>query len=115
LAYQKGDIKLEANIEYRFELPWYFEGAVFMDAGNIWTYSDDKDIEDENFTSEFYNQIAVAGGAGLRLNFNFLLIRVDLGYKLRTPYLSEENNTYWQIKYLKPKDGYFTIGLDYPF
>jgi hypothetical protein len=116
IAYQKGDIRLEANFEYRFELPWYFEGAVFMDAGNIWTFRDDPNIQNENFTSEFYNQIAVAGGIGLRLNFNFLLVRVDLGYKLRTPYLDPQTNAYWQLKYLDlVDDGYLTLGLGYPF
>jgi outer membrane protein assembly factor BamA len=116
IAYQKGDIKLEANLEYRFELPWYFEGAVFVDAGNIWTFNDDEKLENENFTRNFYRQIAVAGGAGLRLNFNFLLLRLDLGYKLRKPYPDPETLSYWHLRHTNLfRDGYLTFGLDYPF
>lgn len=116
IAYQKGDIKLEANIEYRFDLPWYFEGAAFVDAGNVWTFKDDENLENENFSPSFYNEIAVAGGLGLRLNFNFLLLRLDLGYKLRTPYLDPEKNQHWQFNNTSIfRDGYLTFGMDYPF
>jgi len=116
IAYQKGDIKIEGNIEYRFEMPWYFEGAVFLDAGNVWTFNDDDKLENENFTGDFYKQIAVGGGIGLRLDFNFLLLRLDLGYKLRNPYQNTTTNSYWQIRNTNLlKDGYLTFGLDYPF
>ena len=116
IAYQKGDIKLEANVEYRFDLPWYFEGAVFLDAGNVWSYEDDPDLENENFTVDFYKQIALGSGIGLRLNFNFLLLRLDLGYKMRTPYLEPSTQAHWQIRHINLfEDGYLTFGLDYPF
>lgn len=115
VAFQKGDIKLEANIEYRFNLPWYFEGAVFIDAGNIWLYNDDTVLKNARFTKDFYKQIAMGPGFGLRLNFNFLIIRFDLGYKWRLPYLNPATNTYWvePNKLLSSPNPNF--GLDYSF
>ncbi len=115
VAFQKGDIKLEANIEYRFNLPWYFEGAVFVDAGNIWLYNEDEKLTNSRFTKDFWKQVAVGPGYGLRLNFNFLIVRFDLGYKWRLPYPDPVTNLHWVgwSNYLR--DPNLTFGLDYSF
>ncbi|MCK5821221.1 MAG: BamA/TamA family outer membrane protein [Bacteroidales bacterium] len=83
---QLGDIKLESNFEYRFDLFWSFKGAVFLDAGNIWAIKPDLDQPGAEFSLDsFYNEIAVGTGFGLRLDLSFFVARLDLGIKLRDP------------------------------
>ena len=87
---QSSDIKLEANLEYRFRLFWLMEGAFFMDAGNVWAINHKDNREGAVFkVDEFYKQIAVGTGFGLRFDFTFFLFRLDLGLKLRDPSLEE--------------------------
>jgi len=81
---QTGDIKLEANIEYRYKIFWQLEGAIFFDAGNIWAFKD----ENENAIFKpktFYKQIALGTGTGFRANLGFLTVRFDFGYKVYDP------------------------------
>ena len=86
---QSSDIKLEANLEYRFLLFWLMEGALFMDAGNIWAINSLDNREGAVFKiNEFYKQIAVGSGVGLRFNFTYFLFRLDLGVKMRDPSLA---------------------------
>jgi outer membrane protein assembly factor BamA len=81
-----GDIKLEANLEYRFNLVWKMEGALFMDAGNVWDSRKDSDRPGANFSFDrFYREIALSGGLGLRFDFDFFIIRADLGMKMYNP------------------------------
>jgi hypothetical protein len=81
-----GDIKLEANLEYRFELFLDLEGALFVDAGNIWSNNDYYKRKDAAFKwNKFYNDVAIGSGLGLRLDLPFMLIRTDFGFKLRDP------------------------------
>ncbi|HAH22779.1 MAG TPA: outer membrane protein assembly factor, partial [Prolixibacteraceae bacterium] len=85
---QSSDIKLEANLEYRFKLFWLMEGAFFLDAGNIWAINSRDNREGAVFkVNEFYKQIAVGTGMGLRFDFTFFLFRLDLGMKMRDPSL----------------------------
>jgi outer membrane protein assembly factor BamA len=84
---ETADIKLEANAEYRYKLFWILEGALFIDAGNIWTYNDDKTRTGAQFTSKFYKDLAVGTGTGFRFDFKFVIARVDIGMKLRDPLL----------------------------
>lgn len=71
---QLSDIKLEANLEYRFKLLWIMEGAFFMDAGNIWAINNKDNREGAVFkVNEFYKQIAVGTGLGLRFDFTYFL------------------------------------------
>lgn len=87
---QSSDIKLEANLEYRFKLFWRMEGALFMDAGNIWAINYKDNREGAVFKiDQFYKQIAVGSGFGLRFDFTYFLFRLDLGAKLRDPSLAE--------------------------
>ena len=83
---QSGDIKLEANAEYRFAMIGSFEGALFLDMGNIWSLKDNRPGTEFDF-SRFYKEIAIGTGAGLRYDFSFVIIRVDLGIKLHDPSL----------------------------
>ncbi len=114
--FQKGDILLEASIEYRSDLFWILEGALFLDAGNVWTLKDDLERNDTKFGSDFYKQIAIAVGWGLRFDIEYFNIRFDFGYKVRTPYKNEDGS-YW----LKPRStfskvlGTPQIAINYPF
>ncbi len=81
-----GDIRLDANLEYRYHVLKFLELAAFFDAGNIWTIHDYPEQPDGVFRwNEFYKQIAMAYGVGVRLDFSVLLFRVDMGVKLYDP------------------------------
>lgn len=83
---QAGDIKLDLNVEYRTHLFWKLNGAAFVDAGNIWTIRDDSGQEGGLFKfNEFYKQIAVAYGLGIRLDLDYLILRFDGGMKAINP------------------------------
>lgn len=83
---QTGDMKLDLNVELRTSLFWKFNGAFFVDAGNIWTLKDYPDQPGGQFKfNEFYKQIAVAYGLGLRLNLDYFVLRLDFGMKAINP------------------------------
>ena len=83
---QIGDIKLGLSVEFRHKMTDLFELATFVDAGNIWTIKDYQGQPGGVFRfDEFYKQIAVAYGLGLRINLNFLLLRLDAGMKAYDP------------------------------
>jgi len=93
-----GELKLMVSSEYRFDLTNTLEGALFMDAGNIWILEDEDQKEGSEFSSQFYNQLALGAGFGIRLDFDFFLIRFDLGFKLRDPSLVSGERWAWQPK-----------------
>jgi outer membrane protein assembly factor BamA len=81
-----GDLKIEMNAEYRFPIQGFFHGAVFMDAGNIWLLQESSDYENGHFQfGEFYKQIAMDTGLGLRMDFEFFIFRVDAAIQVRNP------------------------------
>lgn len=82
-----GDIKVELNLEVRQKLYKFIHGALFYDMGNIWTYNDNPLFPGGRFTQDFYKQLAANTGAGLRLDFNILILRLDLGIPVRKPWL----------------------------
>ncbi|MGI8951160.1 MAG: BamA/TamA family outer membrane protein [Chitinophagaceae bacterium] len=84
---QPGDIKLEANTELRAKLFSIVRGAIFVDAGNVWTQRNDSSRPGAKFSSNFLNQIAVGTGVGLRFDINILVLRVDLAFPVRKPWL----------------------------
>ena len=88
---QSGDIKLEMNTELRLKINNILEGAVFVDAGNIWLYNKDTSTihprPGVQFTKNFLNELAVGTGIGLRINLQILLLRIDIATPLRKPYL----------------------------
>ncbi|HTL06604.1 MAG TPA: BamA/TamA family outer membrane protein [Chitinophagaceae bacterium] len=86
---QSGDIKLEMNTEYRMKLVSVVNGAVFVDAGNIWLYNKDPLKPGAEFTNQFMSQLAVGGGVGLRVDVSFLVLRLDVAFPLRKPWLPQ--------------------------
>ena len=133
---QTADIKLEANAEYRFNLFWILEGALFLDAGNIWTYptrtaKNDVDLSKSGslFSKNFYNDIAVGTGFGLRFDLDFVLLRVDIGIKLRDPsleagsrWITNREDYYHATEYLDKDNKLkhakifgWVVGIGYPF
>jgi outer membrane protein assembly factor BamA len=114
---QTADMKLEANAEYRFKLFWILEGAVFLDAGNIWTYKDDISRPGSKFAfNKLFKDIAVGTGAGLRFDFKFVIGRVDLGMKLRDPVFTDGSK--WIIMrrpYNFRDDFTMVVAIGYPF
>jgi len=112
---QSGDMKLEANLEFRFGISKILKGAVFLETGNIWLINEDEIRPGSQFNfNTFYNQLAVGSGVGLRFDFNFFVLRTDLGFPLRTPYLQDDKNwTPGNGSVLSNALFYFAIG--YPF
>lgn len=113
---QTGDMRLEANIEYRFDIVWKLEGAVFADAGNVWTLKM-KDVETEDGSMFRWNtlgeSIAANWGLGIRLNLDFLLLRVDAGFKVHDP--ARTNKWVGPDQWFK-RNGYaLHFGVGYPF
>ena len=111
---QIGDIKLEANVEYRFPIVSKLEGALFVDAGNIWDRSGE-DVSDGKFSFKAIPEsIALNWGFGARLNLNFLLIRLDMGIRLRDP--AREAGHRW-VPTNEWLNGNYAIhfGVGYPF
>ncbi|WP_395050720.1 BamA/TamA family outer membrane protein [Flavobacterium sp.] len=86
---QSADLKLEFNTEYRAKIYDLMKGALFVDAGNIWLLNADPNKPGAEISKDFMKQIAVGVGAGLRFDFSFLILRTDLAFPLRKPYLPE--------------------------
>jgi len=87
-----GDIKLETNAEYRFNIFRFFKGALFTDAGNVWLLKSDlANISQPFALSKFSNEIAVGAGIGLRIDLSFFILRFDLATPLRKPWLAEHH------------------------
>lgn len=114
---QTGDVKLEANLEYRFPMFWKLCGAVFTDVGNIWTLKE-TDGDDGSYThfdlKNLAASLAADWGIGLRVDLNFLILRLDMGMKVYDPSLDTAR---WRSpsQWLK-KDGYtLHFGVGYPF
>jgi outer membrane protein assembly factor BamA len=110
-----GDLKLEANAEYRFKLFWVLEGALFADVGNIWSLSKNDDRNGGLFKwNKFYKDIAVAGGLGIRWDFGFFLFRTDLGMKMRDPSLPQDMR--WFVnRGMASRDFALSFAISYPF
>lgn len=113
---QTGDLKLDMNIEYRTHLFWKFDGAVFIDAGNIWTLRDYKDQPGGQFKFDtFWKQIAVAYGFGIRLNFNYFILRLDGGMKAIHPAYEDSRRHYPIIHPNFKRDFTFHFAVGLPF
>ena len=111
---QSGDIKLEANAEYRFAMIGPFEGAVFVDTGNIWSLKDNRPGTEFAF-SRFYKEIAIGTGAGLRYDFSFVIVRIDVGVKLHDPSLDAGNRWIPANQILTTKNLNLAFAIGYPF
>ena len=111
-----GDMKLDLNMEYRTFLFWKFTAALFLDAGNIWTLREYADQPGGQFKlDEFYKQIAVAYGLGLRLNFGYFILRFDMGMKAINP-AYEDSHEHWAIVHPRlSRDFSFHFAVGLPF
>ena len=133
-----GDIQLEANAEYRYNIAplfsnaVYLKGAFFIDAGNIWNFKNTKSngtIDSTQFKFQnLYKQLGLSAGTGLRFDFSYFLIRFDIGFRFKRPDISANDG--WQLPNITWKNLFvngdankrwryenfnFTIGIDYPF
>ena len=110
-----GDIKLDLNIEYRTHLFWKFNGAAFIDAGNIWNIRDYEGQEEGTFRfNRFYQQLAVAYGLGIRFDLDYLILRFDGGMKAVNP-MEEGKNKYPLLSPKMGRDFTFHFAVGYPF
>jgi outer membrane protein insertion porin family len=107
---QPGDIKLELNTELRFHLTSVINGALFIDAGNIWTLNEDPLRPGSKFSGKFLNQLAVDAGFGIRLDLTLVIVRGDIAFPLRKPWL-QNGQTFKTLK----EDFIFNLAIGYPF
>jgi outer membrane protein assembly factor BamA len=113
-AYELGDMDMEANIEYRYKIFKMLNAAIFVDAGNIWLQQKDPQRPGAEFeTSRFYKEFALGTGLGLRLDFDFFIIRLDAGVPLRNPVYPE--NDRWMFNKQPIQRTNLNFGIGYPF
>ncbi|MDE6512554.1 MAG: BamA/TamA family outer membrane protein [Muribaculaceae bacterium] len=111
---QCGDIRLDLNLEARFKLFWVLEGAAFIDGGNVWTIRNYENQPGGLFRFDsFYKEIAWAYGLGLRLDFTYFLLRLDLGMKAYNPAMGQQP---WPLTHPNwHRDATFHFSVGYPF
>ena len=112
---QTGDFKLEANVEFRFNIISVLNGAIFLDMGNVWLLKDDPRRPGSGITSgDFFDKIAVGTGCGLRVDISYLVVRLDWGIGLHVPFQDTVKKGYYNID--KFKDGMGVhLAIGYPF
>lgn len=113
---QTGDVKLDMNLEYRSHLFWKIDGAAFIDAGNIWTIREYADQPGGQFRFEkFWRQLAASYGLGIRLNFNYFILRLDAGMKAVNPAYSDARHHFPIIHPRFKRDFalHFAVGLPF--
>ena len=104
----------------RIKLAGILHGAVFVDAGNIWLYNENPDKPGAKFSSSFLKEMAVGTGVGLRFDVIYLVVRVDVAFPLRKPWLPEGER--WVVNQIEFNDTdwrkeniIFNLGIGYPF
>ena len=120
LVDQTGDVLLEANLEYRFPIEGFIKGALFLDAGNVWLLNEDPQRPGSQISDEFYRELGIGTGFGLRIDIEFLVLRFDLAFPLRDPGLPQ--NERWVADEINPLDGgwrtdnlILNFAIGYPF
>jgi len=117
---QSGDLKLEINTELRAKLVSVVNGALFIDAGNIWLMNENPEKPGSKFSGKFLNELAVGVGAGLRFDLSFLVLRTDFAFPIRKPYLPEgqrwvfDKIAFGSNAWLK-ENLVFNLAIGYPF
>ncbi len=112
---QSGDIRLDLNAELRFKLFWKIYGALFVDAGNIWTIKDYEEQAGGYFQfSTFYKEIACSYGIGIRADFDYFVIRLDMGVKLYEP-SGTTTSERWRTDLTWQNDFALHFAVGYPF
>lgn len=113
---QTGDFRLDLNAELRSDLFWKFQGALFIDAGNVWTLRGYADQPGGRLTlRSLYDELAVAYGLGLRLNFNYFILRLDMGMKAVNPVYtnSREHFPITNVNFTRDYALHFAVGLPF--
>lgn len=117
---QSGDVKIELNSELRLKIVNMVFGALFVDAGNVWLVNENRFKPGAKFSKEFLSELAVDAGVGIRFDINILVLRLDLGFPLKKPYLTRNNR--WVIREIElrnpnwRKDNLvFNLAIGYPF
>ncbi|MEM9822142.1 MAG: BamA/TamA family outer membrane protein [Bacteroidota bacterium] len=135
--YQAANYKIEFNLEYRRDIIKFWgttiEGAIFLDGGNIWTLREDSsrpgsqllwsakpnpEEPNETIGDNFLRQIALGSGVGIRLDFNYFILRLDMALKLRNNFRDSETNSYWvdrNWRKLQLRDFNYNLAVGYPF
>lgn len=120
LAEQPGDLKLELNTELRFPLAGIVQGAVFVDAGNVWLFNEDTTKPGALFSNKFISELAAGTGVGIRFDLSFLVLRFDLAFPIRKPWLPAGQR--WvlnQFDFANPQwrkeNLVFNLAIGYPF
>ena len=108
---QAGEFKMEANVEYRFPIVWKLEGALFGDVGNVWDLNTDL-MESSGFS---FDTIAADWGLGIRLNLDFILVRIDTGFKVYEPCRPVDERLVGPQQWLKGGNFAIHFGVGYPF
>ena len=109
---QTGDFKMEANVEYRFPIVWKLEGALFADAGNVWDLRKTVGFEGSNFS---FDTVAADWGLGIRVNLDFILVRIDTGFKVYEPCRPAGERLVGPEQWLKGGNFAIHFGVGYPF
>lgn len=107
---QTGNLRLEANAEYRFPLYSYLKGAVFIDAGNVWSTNEDNTLPGGRFGSDFLNKLGIGAGVGVRLDIQSFVIRIDLAVPLHDPALPIGKRWTYDIQH-----PVLNLAVGYPF
>ena len=117
---ESGDMKLELNSELRFKIVSPIYGAAFVDAGNIWLYNEDASRPGSKFSSDFLKELAAGAGLGLRVDISILILRLDVAFPIRKPWLPESDR--WVIdkisfgnKEWRKDNLVFNLAIGYPF
>jgi len=117
---QLGNFKIAGSLEMRFPINSFFKGALFMDAGNIWTFAEDPKRVGGNITGDWYKQLMLSSGFGLRMDLEYFIFRVDIAFPIRNPtlpagtqYIWDKHDAYYQ--YIKDELGYLPASTPIPF
>jgi len=111
--FNEANLKLAANLEYRFKMFGKVNGAFFADAGNIWNVFDDTPDEAAQFNGfSSLKDIALGSGFGIRYDFGFLVLRLDTGFKTYDPALPENDRWFSNFNF---SNAVYNIGINYPF
>jgi outer membrane protein assembly factor BamA len=109
-----GDIKLEANLEYRFGVYKFWKAALFVDAGNVWFFKENPQFPGGGFNlNQFHKDIAIGAGLGMRLDFDFFILRVDAAFPVRNP--AADKGLKWVNSFPGIRDWNINLGIGYPF
>ena len=105
-ATQIGDVRIGGAAEFRFSMGSMLKGALFVDAGNVWTFNEDVNRPGSKFSSNWYKEIALSTGIGFRVDLDFFIIRLDFGLPLTNPALPDGARWIFQ-----PRQAYYDEGI----